>query len=147
MKLHCCCVVVVIVVVVVVVIVYSVQQSEMNLRESIKKLEDVVAHLQEELLKTRRLSAQSQESLKQELEEERRGWCDEKDVLSKRLEECQARQQSLNQKLQDSRKESKRVREDGERSGLARQESDIHTYLFTVTASLQETGERAEARS
>ncbi len=40
----------------------------------------------------------------------RRGWCDEKEMLSKRLEECQARQQSMSQKLQESRREAKKVR-------------------------------------
>ncbi len=43
----------------------------MSLRESSKKLEDVVHHLEGELLKAKQVSAQSHESFRHELDEER----------------------------------------------------------------------------
>ena len=43
----------------------------MSLRESGKKLEDTVSHLEGEVVKARQLSAQTQETFKHQMEEER----------------------------------------------------------------------------
>ncbi len=52
-------------------LISRLQQSELNLRESSKKIEEVVHHLEGELLKARKVSVQSQEGLRNELVEER----------------------------------------------------------------------------
>lgn len=87
----------------------SLQQSELKLREAGKGLEETVCHLEGELFKTRQEMAQTQENWKQSMELERQSWLEEKRVLTDRIDECQARQVAVSQKLAESRKEAKKL--------------------------------------